>query len=92
MMSKDEENSLHYHHNNRIKASEITKGDFVYFTHSHSEEDPGSELGWESRAESSRGGDCSNDDWVTQISAHHIACAPHRHDGTEARTCQGHKS
>jgi hypothetical protein len=31
-MSDDEEDSLHYHHNNRIKASEITKDDFVYFT------------------------------------------------------------
>ena len=30
-MSDDEEDSLHYHHNNRIKASEITKNDFVYF-------------------------------------------------------------
>ena len=44
-MSDDEEDSLHCHHNNRIKASEITKDDYVYFTQSHSEEDPSSELG-----------------------------------------------
>jgi hypothetical protein len=61
-MSDDEEDSLHYHHNNRIKASEITKDDFAYFTQSHSEEEPSSELGWESRADSSRGGDCLDDD------------------------------
>ena len=43
--SDNEEDSLHYHHNNRIRASEITKADFVYFTNSQSEEVPSSELG-----------------------------------------------
>ena len=55
--SDDEEDSLHYHHNNRIKASEITKDDFVYFTHSQSEEVPSSELGWQSIEDSSREGE-----------------------------------
>ena len=63
-MSDDEEDSLHYHHNNRIKASEITKDDFVYFTNSHLEEEPSSELGWKSREDSSREGADSGDDWA----------------------------
>ena len=42
--SDNEEDSLHYHHNNRIKASKITKADFVYFTNSQSEEVSSSEL------------------------------------------------
>ena len=72
-MSDDEEDSLHYHHNNRIKASEITKDDFFYFTHSHSEEDPSSELGWESREDSSREGADSGNDWAPKISVRHVA-------------------
>ena len=72
-MSDEEEDSLHYHHNNRIKAGEISKDDFVYFTQSQSEKDSSSELGWQSQADSSRGGDCSDKDWVPQTSAHHIA-------------------
>ena len=71
--SDDEEDSLHYHHYNRIKASEITKDDFVYFTHSQSEEVPSSELGWQSIEDSSREGEGSDDDWVPQTFAHHIA-------------------
>ena len=71
--SDDKEDSLHYHHNNRIKASEITKADFFYFTNSQLEEVPSSELGWHSMEDSSRGGDISDDDWVPQTSAHHIA-------------------
>ena len=71
--SDDEEHSLHYHHNNRIKASEITKDDFVYFTHSQSEEVPSSELGWRSVEDLSREEEGSDDDWVPQTSAHHIA-------------------
>ena len=54
--SDNEEDSLHYHHNNRIKASEITKDDFVYFTQSQSEEVSSSELGWQSVEDSSREG------------------------------------
>ena len=72
-VSDDEEDSLHTHHNNRIKASEITKDDFVYFTQSQSEEVPSSELGWQSVENSSHGGECSDDDWVPQTSAHHVA-------------------
>ena len=72
-ISDDEEDSLHYHHNNRIKASEITKDDFVYFTQSNSEEDPSSELGWESREDSSREGADSGDDWAPKTSARHVA-------------------
>ena len=45
--SEDEEDSLHYHNNNRIKACEITKADYVYFTQSYSEEDPRLEPEWE---------------------------------------------
>ena len=56
-----------------IKASEITKADFVYFTDSQLEEVPSSELGWHSMEDSSRGDDISDDDWVPQTSAHHIA-------------------
>jgi hypothetical protein len=77
-MSDDEEDSLHYHHNNRIEASEITNDDFVYFTHSYSEEDPSSELGWESRADSSRKGENSDDDWVPQASAQHVTMMAHK--------------
>ena len=66
--SDDEEDSLHYHHNNRIKASEITKDDFVYFSHSQSEEVPSSELGWHSIEDSSSEGEGSDDDWVPQTS------------------------
>ena len=71
--SGDEEDSHHYHHHNRIKASEITKDGFVYFTHSQSEEVPSSELGLQSLEDSSREGEGSDDDWVPQTSAHHIA-------------------
>jgi hypothetical protein len=38
--SDEEENSLHYHNNNRIKAIEITKADFVDFTQSYSQKVP----------------------------------------------------
>ena len=72
-VSDDEEDSLHYHHNNRIKASEITKDDCFNLTHSQSEEDPSSELGWHYMEHSSREGKDSDDDWVPQTSAHHIA-------------------
>ena len=71
--SDNEEDSLHYHNYNRIKASEITKDDFVYFTQSQSEEVPSSELGWQYGEDSRRGGDNSDDDWEPQTSAHHIA-------------------
>ena len=71
--SEDEEDSLHYHNNNRIKACEITKADYVYFTQSYLEEDPSPEPGWELRADSSHGGDHSDEDWVPQATAHHIA-------------------
>jgi hypothetical protein len=53
--SDDEEDSLQYHHNNSVKASDITKDDYVYFTQRHSEEDPCSELEWELHADSSCG-------------------------------------
>ena len=77
-MSDDEEDSLHYHQNNRIKASKITKDDFVYFTHSHSEKNPSLELGWKSRADSSRKGEYSDDDCVPQTSAQHVAMMAHK--------------
>ena len=71
--SDDEEDSLHNHNNNRIKACEITKSDYVYFTQSYSEEDPSSELGWESREDPSREEADSSDDWVPKTSARHVA-------------------
>ena len=60
--SDDKEDSLHYHHNNRVKANDKTKDGYAYFTQSHSVEDPSSELGWETNGDSSRDGYISDED------------------------------
>ena len=59
--SDNKEDSLHYHHNNRIKASDITKDGYVYFTQSYLVEVPSSILGWETNGDSSRDGNISDD-------------------------------
>ena len=76
--SDDKEDSLHYHNNNRIEACEITKADYVYFTQSYSEKDPSPAPRWKLRADSSHGGDHSDDDWMPQTTAQHIAMMAHK--------------
>jgi hypothetical protein len=57
-------------------------------------EAPSSELGWKLCADSSRGEDNSDDDWVPHTTAHHVAMTAHKrghvkdtsHDGDREKS------
>ena len=61
-----------------IITSNITNDDYVYFTQSHLEEVPSSELGWELNVVLSREGYISVKDWMPQISVNHVAMLAQR--------------
>ena len=72
------EDSLHYHSNNRIKASNITREDLAFFTSVNSERVPGSEPEWELKGDLGHTHDEDTEDWVSQTSAHYVALMAQR--------------
>ena len=76
--SDEEEDSMHYHRNNRIKASNITREDFAFFTSVNSERVHGSELRWEFEGDSGHTHDEDMEDWVSQTTVNYVALMAQR--------------